>query len=374
MKKRRWAALVLCLLLVFRIAAPSADAADDVYFVAVRNEVLPLSDETMPFWSGGYLYIAASIFSGTVGKDLGVRCRNVESEQVVILYSDGSRYLMFKAGDGYTVDSDGNIFHPGAIQRGGTVYVPAYLVAKYFDLLYSVMDVENGQLVWIRQPSFSMTDKQFANAAEYPCAIRYSEYIKKKKDPEPSEPATPDTSGTEIDGKSVYLCVEAGDDTASLLDALDYYEAQAAFFCTPEFLEKQGSLLRRMTATGQSIGLLVDAADPARTVEEQLEAGNQALERATCGGTRLAMIRNGKEEDLQTARAAGYCCVEPSLDRSAYELKTTANAQNLLQKVSAFRGNVSVWLGDSASGAGLRVFLYAIEDADGRCLALTETS
>ena len=374
MKKRRWAALALCLLLVFQLAAPPAGAADNVYFVAVRNEVLPLSDETMPFWSGGYLYIAASTFSGTAGKGLGVGYRYVESEQVVFLYSDGHHFLMFQVGEGSAVDSDGNVSYPGALQRNGTVYVPAYLVAKYFDLMYSVLDVENGHLVWIRQPSFNMTDKQFANAAEYPCAISYAEYIKKKKPPQAEEPEAEGPTGTEIDGKSVYLCVEAGDDTAALLDALDYYEAQAAFFCTPEFLDSQGSLLRRMTATGNSIGILVDAADETRTVGEQLASGNRALERATCGGTRLAMLRGGKEEDVQTARAAGYRCVEPSLDRSAYELKTASNAKSLLQRVSAFRGNVSVWLGESASGAGLRAFLNAIRDADGRCLALTETS
>ena len=129
-----------------------------------------------------------------------------------------------------------------------------------------------------------------------------------------------------------------------------------------------------MTAGGSSIGILADAADPSRTVAEQLAAGNQALREATCGGTRLAMVRGGKEEDLQTAREAGYRCVEPTVDRSAYELKSASNAQSLLKRVSSARGNVSVWLGDTAGVTGLRSFLAAIEDADGRCLALTETS
>ena len=372
MKKRRWAALVLCLLLVFQTAALPADAAESVYFVAAGNEVLPLSDDTMPFWSGGYLYIAASTFSGTSRKALGVSYMG--SGQTAVLYNNsGDRSLIFDLDKDYTQDREGNISYPGALRRGGVVFVPAYLVARYFNLLYSVLDVENGYLVWIRQPSFNMTDKQFANAAEYPCAISYAEYIKKKKTSSGTS-AVEDPTGTEIDGKSVYLCLEAGDGTEALLDALDDYEAQAAFFCTPEFLESRGGLLRRMTAPGNSIGILVDAADETRTVEEQLAAGSRALERATCGGTRLAMVRNGKDEDLQAAQAAGYRCVQPSLDRSAYELKTASNARSLLQRVSAFRGNISVWLGDTAAGAGLRAFLNAIENADGRCLALTETS
>lgn len=129
-----------------------------------------------------------------------------------------------------------------------------------------------------------------------------------------------------------------------------------------------------MTATGNSIGILVDAADETHTVTERLEAGNQALRRATCGGTRLTVIRNGKEKDMQEAQVAGYRCVEPSLNRSDYELKTASNTRGLLQKASLSRGNVSIWLGDRVSAPGLRVFLDAMEDADGRCLALTETS
>ena len=374
MKKRRWAALVLCLLLVLQLAAPWANAAGSVYFVATGNEVLPLSDETMPFWSGGYLYIAASTFSGTSRKALGVSYMG--SGQTAVLYnSSGDRSLIFDLSKDYTQDREGTISYPGALRRGGVVFVPAYLVARYFNLIYSVMEVEYGHLVWLRQPNVSMTDKQFANAAVYPCAVSYAEYMKKKKETQTEEPSTPTVSaGTEIDGKSVYLCLEAGDTTSALLDALDRYDAQAAFFCTPEFLASQGGLLRRMSAGGSSIGILVDAADGERTVKEQLAAGNRALREATCGGTRLAMIRGGREEDLMAAREAGYHCVEPSVDRSGYELKSASNAQSLLKRVSSSRGNVSVWLGDTAGITGLRSFLAAIEDADGRCLALTETS
>ncbi len=372
MKKRKWAALVLCLLLVFQNAAPSAGAVESVYFVAAGNEVLPLSDATMPFWSGGYLYVAVSTFSGTTRKNLGVSYTG--SSQTAILYSGGDHSLIFDLGKNYAEDSEGNISYPGALRRGGVIFVPAYLVSKYFGLMYSVLEVEYGHLVWLRQPNVSMTDKQFANAAVYPCAISYAEYMKNKKDPQTETPPVTAPTGTEIDGKSVYLCLEAGDDTSALLDALDRYEAQAAFFCTPEFLESRGGLLRRMTASGSSIGILVDAADPECTVTEQLEAGNRALRKATCGGTRLAMVRGGREEDFRAAREAGFRCVEPSLDRSAYELKSASNARSLLQRASAFRGNLSVWLGDGANGAGLRSFLAAIEDADGRCLALTETS
>ena len=53
--RKRAAALVLCLLLMLQITAPSVRAEQSVYFVAVGSNVLPLTDATMPFWSGGYL-------------------------------------------------------------------------------------------------------------------------------------------------------------------------------------------------------------------------------------------------------------------------------------------------------------------------------
>ncbi len=50
--KRRAAALLLGLLLVLQLALPPVRAEERVYFTAVGGYVLPLSDNTMPFWSG----------------------------------------------------------------------------------------------------------------------------------------------------------------------------------------------------------------------------------------------------------------------------------------------------------------------------------
>lgn len=375
MKKRRWAALVLCLLLVLRTVVPVASAAENVYFVAAGGNVLPLSDSTMPFWNNGYLYIPASIFTGSIRQYFGITYNYNPSSQTAILYNGmGDHSLIFYLNESYTLDRDGNISYPGGLLRNGIPYVPAYLVARYFNLSYSVLEVKHGYLVWLRLPGFGLPEQDFVNAAAYPMATRYNDYVKSKEtQPLPEQPAV-SSEGVEISGKVAYLCLKADGNTSAMLDALDRYDAQAAFFCAPDFLENQGGLLRRMTATGHSIGILADAADSAHTVPEQLEAGRRALERATCGGTRLVMVQNGNDEVLQEARAAGYHCLQPDLDRSKYELKSSSNATSLLKKLSASRNSTIVWLADSATPAGLRTFLSAIEDADGRCLALTETS
>lgn len=388
MKKRRWAALALSLLLLFQLAAPpKAQAVNYVYFVAAGENVLPLSDATMPFWSGGYLYIASSIFTGIAREALNIgRSRN-DKEKLVVLYS-GSRAksLWFEWEKDCAYDVDGNVFYPGAIYRNDEVYVPVSLVARFFDLQYSVNKVNSrvngepiqGDLAWIRKPGNVLTDKYFMDAASSVITNRYEDYLKdKEKEQEQqgiSSPGTAQTpAGVDIEGKRIYLCITAGADTSVLLDTLDQYSAQAAFFCTPEFMEQQGDLLRRMMATGQTIGILADAGDETQTVEEQLEAGNRALERATFGRTRLVRVENGAEQTLQRLEEEGYRCLEPDIDRSGYDLYSAANANSLLQRVLARKGdNVAVWLADRADALGLRYFLADVKKNEGQCLAWTE--
>lgn len=386
--KKKLTALLCCVLLVFQLAAPpKAQAANYVYFVAAGENVLPLSDATMPFWNGGYLYIANSVFTG-IGRealDIG-RSRN-DKEKLVVLYSGSrARSLWFEWDKNYAHDVDGNVYYPGAIYRNGEVYVPVSLVARFFDLQYSVNKVETtvngepvrGDLAWIRRPGNILTDKYFMDAASSVIASRYEAYLK-EKEKEPQDTVSPGTSqvpaGVDIEGKRIYLCMTGGEDTSSLLDTLDRYGAQAAFFCTPEFLEQQGDLLRRMTATGQTIGILADAGDETRTMEEQLAAGNRALERATCGRTRLVRMENGDEQTVRRLREAGYRCLEPDLNRSGYDLRSASNADSLLRQVLARRGDdVTVWLADRADAVGLRNFLADTESGDNRCLAWTETT
>lgn len=388
MKKRRWAALALSLLLLFQLAAPpKAQAVNYVYFVAAGENVLPLSDATMPFWSGGYLYIASSIFTGIAREALNIgRSRN-DKEKLVVLYS-GSRAksLWFEWEKDCAYDVDGNVFYPGAIYRNDEVYVPVSLVARFFDLQYSVNKVNSrvngepiqGDLAWIRKPGNVLTDKYFMDAASSVITNRYEDYLKdKEKEQEQqgiSSPGTAQTpAGVDIEGKRIYLCITGGTDTSVLLDTLDHYSAQAAFFCTPEFMEQQGDLLRRMMATGQTIGILADAGDETQTVEEQLEAGNRALERATFGRTRLVRVENGDEQTLQRLGEEGYRCLEPDIDRSGYGLYSAANANSLLQRVLARKGdNVAVWLADRADALGLRYFLADVKKNEGQCLAWTE--
>lgn len=372
--KKKLIALFFCMLMVMSLATPLAGAENDVYFVAAGSHVLPLTEETMPFYKDGYLYVNASIFTGLVWESLAVGHIPANSNQPLILYAGNDRSLMFKPGAGYGYDLSGARYSPGAIQKNGQVYVPVQVVTQYFGLEQSsVNSVPHGRLLWIRKPGFGLTKDEFANAAVFAMEERYTEYLKNKQAATQSgtglnNPDDPDSK------RNIFLCLRADAVTGTMLDVLDRYSAQAAFFCDLSFLETHGDLLRRMVASGHSVGLLADANHETMTAEEQLSAGNAALYRAACTKTRLVMVENGTEEMLAAAEAAGYRCVRPVLDRSAYSLRSASNAETLLQRVAARQEeSTSVWLGDSADAMGLRAFLMAVESG-ARCLALTEVS
>ena len=301
--KRRAAALLFCLLLAVQLAVPPVRAAERVYFTAVGSYVLPLSDNTMPFWSGGYVYVPSSIFTGAGRETLNVSQVLDSSQDWVVLYSgSGGRSLTFNLSANCALDNNGNAYYPGAVRRNGTVFVPAYTVSRYFDLVYSVIEVERGSMVWLRQPGYDVSDKLYADAAQYQLNTVYADYIRAKEEavrpesttppvvqpPQPSPPVQ--DPAAELAWKQIALCFAAGSASAAMLDALESYGVKAAFFFTPEEMERQGELLRRMSAGGHSIGILADAGDPEQTVAEQLEAGNAALFRAACGKTRLAYL------------------------------------------------------------------------------------
>ena len=366
---------MLCLLLVFQLAPVPSEAAGSVYFTAVNKNVLPLSDETMPFWSGGYLYVPSTIFTG-VGRDLGVSYYPNIGKQTILLYVDDTIYssLVFDVNKDYAIDNEGNMYFQKPIQRGNVIFLPISLIARCFGLLYSTVEVDRGYLVWIRNADMDLEERYFADAAKSRMNYEYNQYLQNQSagaeepDREPSEPAV-------VTGQRIYLGMEASDaaQTRSLLDTLDRYGSQAAFYCTADFLETEGDLLRRMAATGQAIGLLADA-DGDRSVTEQLEEGNRLLFQAASVKTRLVWLENATAEAVAEAEAAGFCCLTPDLDRAAYPLSSTGAADTLLQRVTSRSGAVTVWLGDGTNAAGLGTFLAAVEAADSNCLAMTETA
>lgn len=229
--KKRWAMGLLCCLLLFQLAFP-AKAAGSVYFVAAEESVLPVTDATMPFWANGYLYVPASVFT-----NLGISVINNTAKKMTVLEKD-RRAMLFDWAKGTAQDSSGSLFTPGVIQSGGLVFVPASTVANFFGLQYSVTDVTNGYLVWLRSPDFGMSAKDFANAATYNMEERYNAYNRDATSS--TTPNVPVTPSAPTRGARIHLCLEADQRTSGLLDALDRANGWATFYCTPDFLESNG--------------------------------------------------------------------------------------------------------------------------------------
>ena len=125
----------------------------------------------------------------------------------------------------------------------------------------------------------------------------------------------------------------------------------------------RGGQLRRITASGSAIGLAPDGAAPA----EQLERMNRALFAAAGVKTRLVWA---PDADIAALQTAGYCPLQPSIDRGTYGLVSAGGASALLRQIHGRRGAASVWLGGNVTA--LRVLLAAAEEEEDRLLPMRE--
>lgn len=407
--RQRLTAAAFCILCLFGLTRAAA-SQDELYFVAVETMVLPLSGDTMPFWDDGYLYISGDIFTGTVRDMTGISRAKIQNSMLIYR---GDKCLLFQKDVPYAKDSEERLYSPGLIYRGDNFFVPAYIVADYFDMLYSTTDVEHGKLVWLRSDSFVMTERAFAKAATFQLNTAYQEYVKALEpepappqepeqadsapsvpdtppvsqpvtppsqpdtvpaaplpsqpdtppasQPEPppeSEPVTPTQSEPEPppEPKTIALCLRGDGVTASLLDALDRLDLRATVFCDEAFLSENGDLLRRMAATGHRVGLYVPSGAP-ETVLERLEACNLLLRHTTMEKTRLVFVDGAGDELSRALWNAGFLCLRPALDCSDTPLRTSRQAANLLNLVSRQPEAFSLWLGGTVNRSGLHAFL-----------------
>lgn len=368
--KKRWAALVLCLLLILPMGLLPVHAAGDVYFVGAEENILPLSDATMPFWNGYYLYISPSVFADAARDSLKIATSQGSDGSWVALYW-GSRALLFKKGVNYAEDQDGKLYFPGAVERNGEIFVPAALVADFFSIRYSVLSVPHGSLVWLRTRSFILSEDLFTNAAANVMEQRYADYQAVKRENQGPVVPEPEIPPEElIFGKPLYVCMEADERTPEVLDLLDRYDGYMTFFCTPAYMEKNHDLLRRITGSGHAIGILAQAEDGLLAVTEQILAANAQLAQATCSMTRLVRVEGAGPELIQSLLTEGWCPDASQL--SAATLRDSVEAGVLFRSMSSSYGTAAVWL-ENFQPSAVMSFMYSANRADDPCLPLTET-
>lgn len=316
--KRRLTALALALLMVLALVPQRSAAAGSVYFTALNDRLLDLSDETMPFWSGGVLYVSSVVCSEP---ELGINYARSRDKTTISLFKS-RRVLIFDLAESSCYDSVGNVYDASVIVRGEAVFLPMALLAKVFDLSYSVNRVSLGYLVRVCDENAVLSDASFLDAADAPMAQRYARYERARTpaepEPEPEpEPKPEPTEPVERQKYTLYFAVEVTDAQAvERLEALLPEGAGVTFLFSPEQAAQNGALLRRLPAEGHGVALLVDGAQGEEEALAQLTRGNAAMWRAANRMTRLVYVKNAART-LSAVEQAGYCPILFQADFSA---------------------------------------------------------
>ena len=340
---KRLLSLLLSVLMLCTLLPPRASAAPTLYFTAVNDRMCDLSDETMPFWQNGLLYVAGATVDGP--DDLGIRYSYNQEKSVAILYK-GQRVLYCDLTAG-TMENNrtGEQYAGSPIVRSGMVFFPITALAKMFDLKYSSTKIAYGYLLRIRDDNAVLSDEYFIDAATDPIQKRYAQYGRAHAAAE-QENETPAQVETPVrrDDLTVYLLLPAanGSMLTQLLSTLENYQSHATLLLTPELLESAGDGVRRAAATGNAVALRIDAATAAEALA-QIERGNDALWHAASLRTRLVYLESADKTLRAAVVGAGYCPI-------------TINTSDFTRSGTHWADTALKWAGRSTS---VRLYLGA---------------
>lgn len=381
--KRRLAVWVLAAALALSLYPAAGRAVlSDVYFTAVNDQLLELSDETMPFWSGGVLYVPSRVFEGT---DLGVNF--VRNSNLAMLYTTRSD-LRFDLEQQLAYDKSGAEYTGHAVERGGLVFFPLDLVCGYFGLSWSSSRTDTVPLIRITSSSAILDDASFIDAAGWNMNAYYAEYEKAATaaPPEPETPERPTFPGTSTpppdagqdpdvppsavqaaEGQKVCLIIESlsAEDTRSALELLD--GVQATFLLTEEALA-DGDLVRGLVAGGHAVALR-PVSESLREIQAELERARELLWQAAC--VHLELIWSAGRADLTPPPEEWGCAaVAAELDRRESGLAGSSAALSLLRSIGRRQDDLAVFLGgDGGCLGGLRTLLEGLEEGGYRVCA-----
>ena len=364
---RKVKALLCAVLMVLTLSLPrmggTASAASVIY-TAMNDSLLELSDETMPFWHGSYLYLPASAVAST---GMGVNYVYNTAKQTVVLYTN-SATIIFDLTAGTAQDHNGKTYAQTCVRKNGRPFVPASVVAKVLGLSYSNIKVSNGYLVRLCSGSAVLTDSVFSDAAASLMTSRYADYIRAGGNARPGETAGDDTA-EDTGIHRLYLSLTVGDSetAAALVSAAETYGSDVLLFLTEDLLfdPAAADTVRRIVCSGCSVGLYADAAD----APAQLKKCNDRLFALANYKTRL--VRVG-EESVEAVKEAGYCPFRADVVRSGNF--TSGSASGVMNAVTERNRAVKVYLGDGVTAEGLRSLLSALRGKDYAVLRFTEVN
>ena len=362
-RKKAWCAL-LALLMLLSLAPEPSRAAGTVIFTAANEKIYPLTDETMPFWSNGTVYVPNTAL---VDNDFNIQYSRSRKNATVVLYQMRNG-LIFDLNAGTAEARGGQSFSAQTVVRGDIVFFPLDLLCRFFDLEYSYTRVTYGYLLRIKNDSVSLSDAVFIDAAGPAFAQRYAQYERAKEPSETQPNAQAETQQPQQPQaeRTVYLAVEASDAALSELLLSRLSSHSAAFVFAPEALSSCGDLLRRLAAGGGTVALRIDASSGVDETLHRIREANNALWTAASVKTRLVLFDGADADTLRAAEAAGYCPLHfgpdyreglPSVSRMCSQIFAAADRSG---------GSCCVFLGtDSAALDVLSALLAGL--SEGNC-------
>lgn len=295
----------LCLLLLVALLlglCPGVNAAadgSDIIFLAL-NDAMPygLSSETMPYWSGGQLYVHSSTFDIT---SINLSASYNASNMTLLLYSGtGRRSLTFYLSEGYVQTQSGATEEITAAMRGDQVFLPLDYCAAFFGLNVSYLTSLKGwPLVRLTTGAQVWEDAFFVEQADKLINDRAEKYMDSFRQPvvapEPDVPNIPDSVAPpapddiqrpepedpeeqEQRPLTVYLALVGVEAACSAMELLTEHDIRAAVYLNAEEIQSEGDLVRQLYGAGHSIGVVGD-----------LETANKALEVALCRRSMLTL-------------------------------------------------------------------------------------
>lgn len=365
MKKRltcRAGAWLLALALIAVLAPEKGRAVlEGVYFTAANEKLMDLSSETMPFYSGGVLYVSSNLFDKT---DLGVTYVYNSSTGLALLYTPRTD-LRFDLAKQTTYDKNGNTYQAHAIEKGGHVFLPIGTVCGFFGLSWSISDQSQtgiAPLIRVRSSGAILSDRDFIDAASSEMRRRYDLYEKQQGEStsdDEKDPAYYPVYG----GQKIHLLVESQsrEDTLAVMESLGQ-EAQAAFLLTAEQME-DGDLLRGLVAQGHAVVLLARG-ETEEEIEEQIVRGRELLWQAACAWLDLVWYE-GTAETGPLLEELGCLSVSADLDRRETPPSSSSRARSLLSTVERYRRDLTILLGpDSGCLGGMETLLEGLQDRE----------
>lgn len=370
---RRWikksaAFLLAFLMMVSMFQDTGRGVLEGVYFSAANDRLLELTEDTMPFYSGGRLYISSSFFVGT---DLGVNYVRNRSMGLALLYTTKTD-LRFDLVNLTVYDKDGKTYSGRAIEKNGVIFFPIDLVCQFFGLTYSIIATATVPLIRVKSDTVILSDRRFIDAATSQMATRYEAYEKyvesknAEKPPVVVDPPQPPVIQAE-EGQKVYLIL-AGSTREEIFAAMERMgSSKATFLLSVQQLE-DGDLIRSVLGGGHALALRVQSGTEDEIASEMRRARELVWNAAM---TLLQLVWYEGETDIsQILSQQGCVALRAEIDRRDTPVRNAKRAETLLSVIGKYREDVSVYLGvDADCRAGLGHLVSALEDAKYRLCA-----